>query len=98
MTLLEQMRVARHAAAQAANVVDADIWRWFATVMEDRRIRWCFDGNAWLVSVDHRHVATDPCFDSAIRIAKSESERRMRRSERCRNEPQCSDAPSSLPI
>ncbi|WP_396331677.1 hypothetical protein [Burkholderia anthina] len=96
MTLLDQMSVARHTAAQAANAVDADIWRWFSTMVEDRRIRWCFAGNAWLVSVDHRHVATDPCFDSAIRVAKSESERRGLRLVRCRNEPQYSDAPSSL--
>ena len=60
----------RQSAANAANAEDADIWRWFAGLVEERRIRWCFADGRWLVSVDHRHVATDENFDDAIRSAK----------------------------
>ena len=68
----EPMSRIRTAAAQAANAADADLWRWFSTMMDERRIRWCQTGEVWLVSVDHRHMATDVCFDSAIRAAKAE--------------------------
>jgi hypothetical protein len=57
-------------AALAANAEDASIWRWFALLLEERRIRWCCNGDRWLVSIDNRHVATDSSFDKAIRIAR----------------------------
>jgi len=68
------MRHVRAAAALAANAADASIWRWFALLLEERRIRWCCSGDRWLVSVDNRHVATDSSFDKAIRIAKDNVE------------------------
>ncbi|KAA0998011.1 hypothetical protein FVF58_46455 [Paraburkholderia panacisoli] len=71
----------RQSAANAANAEDADIWRWFAGLVEERRIRWCFADGRWLVSVDHRHVATDENFDHAIRTARRSGrgdERRMK--------------------
>jgi hypothetical protein len=61
---------ARCAAANTANAEDASLWRWFSKLLEERRIRWCLAGDKWLVSVDHRHVATTLDFDSAIRMAK----------------------------
>lgn len=60
----------RTAAAQAANTEDADIWRWFAILVDERRIRWCCAHGKWLVSVDHRHVSTETTFDDAVRSAK----------------------------
>ena len=57
-------------AANAANAEDAEMWRWFSNMVEERRIRWCFAHDSWLVSVDHRHLATDRSFDQAIRVAK----------------------------
>jgi hypothetical protein len=60
----------RRSAAIAANAEDAEIWRWFSNLVEERRIRWCLANGSWLVSVDHRHVATDKNFDEAIRGAK----------------------------
>jgi hypothetical protein len=66
----------RRSAANAANAEDADIWRWFANLVEERRIRWCLANGSWLVSVDHRHVATDENFDEAIRGAKLRTQRR----------------------
>ncbi|MCE4575248.1 hypothetical protein QCE73_38170 [Caballeronia sp. LZ029] len=65
----------RRSAAIAANAEDADIWRWFANLVEERRIRWCLANGSWLVSVDHRHVATDKDFDVAIRGAKVRTQR-----------------------
>ena len=65
------MSQVRTAAALAANAEDAAIWRWFAPLLEERRIRWCCSGDRWLVSVNNRHVATDSSFDKAIRIAKA---------------------------
>jgi hypothetical protein len=61
--LLDLAKQIRQSAANAANAEDADIWRWFAGLVEERRTRWCFADGSWLVSVDHRHVATDENFD-----------------------------------
>jgi hypothetical protein len=71
---LNDMTHVRAAAALAANADDAAIWRWFAPLLEERRIRWCCSGDRWLVSVNNRHVATDSSFDKAIRIAKDNVE------------------------
>ncbi|CAE6834230.1 hypothetical protein R69608_06673 [Paraburkholderia nemoris] len=75
MSNLTEMGHIRAVAALAANAEDASIWRWFAPLLEDRRIRWCRSGNGWLVSVDNRHVATDSSFDSAIRAAREATQR-----------------------
>ena len=74
MSDLNDMGHARAAAALAANAEDASIWRWFALLLEERRIRWCCSGDRWLVSVDNRHVATDSSFDKAIRTARGNVE------------------------
>ncbi|MFT4066879.1 hypothetical protein [Paraburkholderia sp.] len=64
------MTLTRAAARDSANAEDAALWRWFAALLDERRIRWCQSDRGWLVSVDHRHVATGTQFDQAIRIAK----------------------------
>ena len=74
MSDLNDMGHARAAAALAANAEDASIWRWFALLLEERRIRWCCSSDRWLVSVDNRHVATDSSFDKAIRTARGNAE------------------------
>jgi len=63
----------RESSANAANAEDADVWRWFAGLVEERPIRWCLAGGRWLLSVDHRHVATDGN-DHAIRAAKQRND------------------------
>ncbi|NHV25877.1 hypothetical protein HAV18_06405 [Burkholderia sp. D-99] len=68
------MTGARTAARESANAEDAALWRWFAALLEERRIRWCQSGRGWLISVDHRHVATSTQFDQAMRIAKENVE------------------------
>ncbi|MBZ5794664.1 hypothetical protein K8353_31555 [Burkholderia contaminans] len=60
--------------AAIANADDASIWRWFAPLLEEHRLRWCLAGDQWRVSIDNRHVATDSCFDDAIRITKQKVE------------------------
>ncbi|MFM0265113.1 hypothetical protein [Paraburkholderia sediminicola] len=73
---MTEMQRIRQAAASDANAEDASIWRWLSALLEERRIRWCASHSGWLVSVDHKHVATDNSFDRAIRVAKENSERR----------------------
>ncbi|MDR5835397.1 hypothetical protein [Caballeronia sp. LZ034LL] len=64
----------RATAAAGANAEDAEVWRWFSLLMQDRRVRWCQADDRWFVSVDNRHVATEPSFDEAIRRAKERVE------------------------
>lgn len=66
---------ARTCAATRANAEDAAVWRWFAALLDDRRIRWRFVYNDWIVHVDRRRVATEPSFYDAIRAAKEHAER-----------------------
>ncbi|MFM0092040.1 hypothetical protein PQR46_34665 [Paraburkholderia sediminicola] len=68
------LQAVRQRAAAAVNAEDASLWRWFSGLLEERRIRWCQANNNWLISVDHRHLATSPSFDSAVREAKARSE------------------------
>lgn len=70
---------ARRHAATDANAQDADLWRWFSLLVDERRIRWCQAGGQWLVSVDHRHVATEESFDRAVREARLAAGREPRR-------------------
>ncbi|WP_081060557.1 hypothetical protein [Burkholderia territorii] len=70
MKHMVDFEMARNLAAITANAEDASLWRWFSKLMEERRIRWCLATEKWLVSVDHKHVATARDFDSAIRMAK----------------------------
>ena len=60
----------RQVAAEAANAEDAQVWRWFSDLLEDGRLRWCRSAAGWLVTVDHKHLATSSDFDDAIRVAK----------------------------
>jgi hypothetical protein len=78
MSNLTEMGHIRAMAALAANAEDASIWRWFAPLLEDRRIRWCCSGDRWFVSVDNRHVATESSFDSAIRAARGATQKSER--------------------
>jgi hypothetical protein len=68
------LQTVRQHAADTANAEDASLWRWFSALLEERRIRWCVANSNWLVSVDHRHLATSPSFDCAVREAKLRAE------------------------
>ena len=60
----------RSEAALLADKEDARLWRWFSELYEEGRIRWCRSSQGWLVSVDHRHLATETDFDAAIRVSR----------------------------
>ena len=60
----------RSEAALLADKEDARVWRWFSELYEEGRIRWCRSAQGWLVSVDHRHLATEADFDAAIRVSR----------------------------
>jgi hypothetical protein len=62
------MRHVRAAGALAANAGDASIWRWFALLLEEIRIR-CAAVTVGSSVCAKRHVATDSGFDKAIRSA-----------------------------
>ena len=68
---LDPIDVARLQGLAIANAEDASLWRWFSLMFQDSRIRWCLAHGKWLVSVEHRHVATEASFDEAIRAAKA---------------------------
>ncbi|MDR5815439.1 hypothetical protein QCE62_17790 [Caballeronia sp. LZ033] len=69
-TLMQQREDGvRTEAARRANRDDAELWRWFCLACQEGRIRWCRSSEGWLVSVNHRHLATEPDFDAAIRQA-----------------------------
>lgn len=68
------MERVRFDAAVAANAEDASIWRWFSVLLEERRIRWRYMFDNWVVNVDRAHVATEQNFDDAIRAAKLAAE------------------------
>lgn len=73
---MNAMQQARLDAAAAANAQDAALWRWFSALLEERRIRWRYMFDSWVVRVDRAHVATEPTFDDAIRAAKDEADAR----------------------
>lgn len=60
----------RRQAATRADKEDASLWRWFSNFYDEGRIRWCRSAQGWLVSVDHRHLATEQDFDAAIRMSR----------------------------
>jgi hypothetical protein len=69
--LLNPIDIARLQGLAFANAEDATLWRWLSLMLQDARIRWCMAHGSWLVSVDHRHMATRSTFDEAIREAKA---------------------------
>lgn len=71
MNAMTSFEMRRMAAAASANQEDARLWRMFSQLYEERRIRWCNSADGWLVSIDHRHLATEKSFDQAIRRAIS---------------------------
>lgn len=77
----------RSEAASLANREDADLWRWFCLMYEDRRLRWCESGYGWLISVDHKHLATEVDFDAAIRNARHRFESGQRRKPKVKHAP-----------
>lgn len=68
--LIDMMQRARNKAAVTANADDASIWRWLSGLLEERRIKWRYSFDTWIVIVDRRQLAAERSFDRAIRAAK----------------------------
>ena len=66
-------------ARATANAEDASVWRWFSLLQQESRIRWVRAHEGWLVSIDHRHVATEATFDEAMRAAKARLDEQVER-------------------
>lgn len=83
---MDAMQRVRVNAAAAVNAEDASVWRWFSALLEERRIRWRYMFDSWIVNVDRTRVASERTFYDAIRAAKDEADRRGlgRSSERSR--------------
>lgn len=92
---MDSMQRVRINAAAAVNAEDASVWRWFSALLEERRIRWRFVFDSWVVNVDRTHVATEGTFYDAVRAAKDEADRRGlgRSYERSRTRQARSEAP-----
>ncbi|TDN70057.1 hypothetical protein B0G77_3505 [Paraburkholderia sp. BL10I2N1] len=73
---MDTMQQARLDAAAAVNAEDASIWRWFCVLLEERRVRWRYAFDQWVVSVDRVRVAAESNFHDAIRAAKRAAENR----------------------
>ena len=67
--MLQVSGTIRAQAATMADKEDASLWRWFSNFYDEGRIRWCKAAQGWLVSVDHKHLATEEDFDTAIRAS-----------------------------
>jgi hypothetical protein len=74
---MDLMQRERNEAAAAANAEDASVWRWLSALLEERRIKWRYGFDMWIVTVDRRQMARAPSFDSAIRLAKIRAEEQV---------------------
>jgi hypothetical protein len=59
----------RLAARANANKADADLWRWFADMVEERQIRHLCKGRTFEVVLGP-HKTDAPSFDEAVRLMK----------------------------
>jgi hypothetical protein len=69
ITQQHSLELARLSAAVRANIDDARVWRWYADLMEDDRVKCTRMRNGWQVTVDGRCTVEDESFDGAIRLA-----------------------------
>jgi len=72
---MNKMLGERQKAAVAANADDASVWRWLSDLLEERRIKWRYSFDTWIVVVDRRQLAAERSFDCAIRVAKAAAEK-----------------------
>lgn len=68
-THLDELELARLRAALGANLDDARVWRWFADLMEDQRLRCTRTREHWQITIDDCFTVEDESFDRAVRLA-----------------------------
>lgn len=72
---MDMMQRERQKAAVAANADDASVWRWLSDLLEERRIKWRYSFDTWIVVIDRKQLAAERSFDCAIRVAKVAAEK-----------------------
>jgi hypothetical protein len=68
-TSLHELELARLRAAVRANLDDARVWRWYADLMEDGRVRCTRTRSGWQITVDEQCSVEHESFDRAVRLA-----------------------------
>ncbi|MGF6933477.1 hypothetical protein OKW41_002616 [Paraburkholderia sp. UCT70] len=66
--MLTRLNTATRATPTAA-IADPKIWRWYADLMDDRRLVCEHDGARWVVAVDGRRLADERAFEAAVHSA-----------------------------
>lgn len=56
-------------AAPTVAIADPKIWRWYADLMDDRRLVCQHDGIRWMVEIDGRRLADERAFEAAVHRA-----------------------------
>lgn len=69
MDATQDLELIRLRACVHANRDDAQIWRWYADLMEDRRLSCNWKNNRWTVCLDSAELCSDYSFDRVIRAA-----------------------------
>ncbi|MFM0397304.1 hypothetical protein [Paraburkholderia phytofirmans] len=64
-----QRRAVLTRAAPTATIADPKIWRWYADLMDARRLVCEYDGIRWVVEVDGKRRADERAFEAAIHSA-----------------------------
>jgi hypothetical protein len=76
MNIQEKLHIVRLSAEATANRDDASLWRWYADLVEDRRISFTCKANVWTIIVDGAWSVSQGSFDSAVREAHERHERK----------------------
>ena len=75
MNMQEKLDIVRLSAEATANRDDASLWRWYADLVEDRRIAFTCKANVWTITLDGTSSVSQRSFDSAVREARDSHER-----------------------
>ena len=64
-----QRPASRTTLTPAGAFADPKIWRWYADLLDDRRLVCEHDGARWIVAVDGRLLADECAFEAAVHSA-----------------------------
>jgi hypothetical protein len=70
-------KIVRLRAAERTNGDDAAMWRWYARMMQHRRLVSRCQYAEWIIEIDGVRLAGDACFDIALRSARTLSKARQ---------------------
>jgi len=69
-------KIVRLRAAERTNGDDAAMWRWYACMMQHRRLVSRYQCAKWIIEIDGVRLAGDACFDIALRSTRALSKAR----------------------